>query len=165
MKFLHVFSKLRVRPKLIAIFLVIGIVPMAIVGLISYRTSSNAQQHDALGAQRTFAYDSMDKLNRMIWERYGDAQAFAAGTAARSMDPKEITAFMNRMVAAYSPMYKVMAVTDANCKVIAVNTVKARRQPARFQQDRRRGRLRQAVVHGLGGREGETGALVHGEHG
>ncbi|MGZ4201936.1 MAG: methyl-accepting chemotaxis protein [Thermoleophilaceae bacterium] len=124
MKFLHVFSKLRVRPKLIAIFLVIGIVPMAIVGLISYRTSSNAQQHDALVAQQTFAYDSMEKLNRMLWERYGDAQAFAAGTAARSMDPKEITAFMNRMVAAYSPMYKVMAVTDANCKVIAVNTVR-----------------------------------------
>ncbi|MEW6248568.1 MAG: methyl-accepting chemotaxis protein [Nitrospirota bacterium] len=69
------------------------------------------------------ASDTLDKVDRNLFERYGDVQAFAGSEAARSRDPKRLTAVMNRMVRIYAPMYRLMVMADRSGKVIAVNTV------------------------------------------
>ncbi len=64
----------------------------------------------------------IDKVDRNLFERYGDVQAFALSEPARSMDAKRITAFMNDMIPAYAPIYDIMMVVDPKGKVVATNT-------------------------------------------
>jgi methyl-accepting chemotaxis protein len=64
----------------------------------------------------------MDKIDRNLFERYGDVQAFASSEPARSTDPIRIREFMNDMMTTYAPIYDLMIVTDTNGKVIAVST-------------------------------------------
>lgn len=65
----------------------------------------------------------MDKIDRNLFERYGDVQAFSLSEPARSGDPERITKFMSDMMAAYSPIYDVMMVVDKKGNVIATNIV------------------------------------------
>lgn len=71
---------------------------------------------------RTAAEGMIDKIDRNLFERYGDVQAYALSESARSGDPARITDFINDMMATYSPVYDLMMVTDATGKVIAVST-------------------------------------------
>ena len=64
-----------------------------------------------------------DKVDRNLFERYGDVQAFALSEPARSGDPVRITKFMGDMMAAYAPIYDVMMVVDTKGSVVAVNAV------------------------------------------
>ena len=66
----------------------------------------------------------IDKIDRNLFERYGDVQAFSLSEPARSGDPKRIVALMNDMMSAYAPIYRMMMVLNLQGKVIAVNTVK-----------------------------------------
>lgn len=72
----------------------------------------------------------IDKVDRNLFERYGDVQAFALSEPARSMDPKRISAFINDMMPTYAPIYDVMLVTDTKGKVIATNTIWKDGKPA-----------------------------------
>lgn len=65
----------------------------------------------------------IDKLDRNLFERYGDVQAYALSDPARSGDAKRITAFMNDMMPTYAPIYDMMIMVNAHGKVIAANTV------------------------------------------
>ncbi|MGE3912240.1 MAG: methyl-accepting chemotaxis protein [Chloroflexota bacterium] len=69
------------------------------------------------------AFDAMDKLDRNLFERYGDVQAFAMSAPARSMNPERIRDWIDQMMGVYSPIYKLMVVVDANGMVIAANRV------------------------------------------
>jgi methyl-accepting chemotaxis protein len=64
----------------------------------------------------------MDKIDRNLFERYGDVQAYALSEAARSMDPERVTSFINDMMVTYAPVYDMMVVTDARGKVIAASS-------------------------------------------
>lgn len=72
---------------------------------------------------KTLAESYIDKIDRNLFERYGDVQAFSLSEPARSGSPARITAFMSDMMAAYAPIYDVMLVVNAAGRVIAVNTV------------------------------------------
>src|SRR5207248_2672867 len=53
----------------------------------------------------------------------GDVQAFALSDPAKSLDPTRVSAWMDTMMGAYAPIYKLMVVADAQGRIIAVNTV------------------------------------------
>ncbi len=65
-----------------------------------------------------------DVIDRNLFERYGDVQAFAVSEPARSMNPDRIEAFMADMMPTYAPVYDLMVVAGRDGKVIAVNRIK-----------------------------------------
>ena len=69
------------------------------------------------------AYNASDKLDRNLFERYGDVQAFAQSAPARSMNAAAIQNWMNAMTRTYAPIYRLMVVADRNGKIIAANSV------------------------------------------
>ena len=68
-------------------------------------------------------FDTVDKLDRIFFERAGDVSVFAGSEEARSRDPKRVGALMDRMVGAYAPMYRLMVMADRSGKVLAINGV------------------------------------------
>ena len=69
------------------------------------------------------AYNAADKLDRNLFERYGDVQAFAQSAPARSMNPVAIQNWMNTMTRTYAPIYRLMVAADRNGKIIAANSI------------------------------------------
>jgi methyl-accepting chemotaxis protein len=116
-------GKLSIRTKLIALFLLVGLVPVAVVAQKSYSTASNALAKNAQNAQKELAAGASDKLDRNLFERYGDVQAFAKSDPAKSMDPGRLNRFMNTMMGTYTPIYKLMVVADTHGRIVAANTV------------------------------------------
>ena len=117
------FNNLGLQPKLIMLFTLIGVLPLATVGWIARQESSNELEHSASRSVSELAFNASDKLDRNLFERYGDVQAFALSDPARSMEPERLNTWMNTMMGTYAPIYNLMAVADANGKIIAVNTV------------------------------------------
>jgi len=98
-----------------------------VVSLIMFALMAYSQlttiQHSKGATAATLAESYIDKIDRNLFERYGDVQAFAMSEPARSGNAARITAFMNDMMGAYTPIYDVMMVVNASGKVIAVNGV------------------------------------------
>ena len=103
----------------------VGVLSLLTLALVAYMARQNYQALvDSKGdLVRSAAASVMDKIDRNLFERYGDVQAFAQSEPARSGDQKRIQAFMNDMMAAYAPIYDVMLVLNANGIVVAVNSV------------------------------------------
>jgi methyl-accepting chemotaxis protein len=129
MKLLNAIKDLKIAPKLIAIFVAVGLVPVAIVSLVSYESAKSSLTTQAKNAQQELAANVSDKIDRLMAQSAGDAQALAGSPQAKSMNPPALTSYMNDMTKSYSPMYKVMAVVAANGHVIAANTVKPNGTP------------------------------------
>ncbi len=70
------------------------------------------------------AYNAADKLDRTIFERHGDVQAFAVSKQATSLYVDEIIPWMNTMTKIYTPNYSLMVMANLNGKIIATNTIK-----------------------------------------
>jgi methyl-accepting chemotaxis protein len=116
-------AKVSIRAKLIALFLVVGLVPVAVVAKASLSTASKSLAQNAQNAQKELAANASDKLDRNLFERYGDVQAFAKSDPAKSMDPGRLNRFMNTMMGTYTPIYKLMVVADMRGRIVAANTV------------------------------------------
>ncbi len=121
--------RLRLGPKLIASFLVVGTLPMAALGVLSVQQTSAALRADAEQAVSEIAFNTADKLDRNLFERYGDVQAFASNDRARSMEPGAITELMDTMMGIYTPIYTAMVVADKGGRIIAANTVDLEGKP------------------------------------
>ena len=68
------------------------------------------------------ANETIDKIDRNLFERYGDVQAFAANPYALSGTPEQIASTADTYTGLYV-IYDLMVVADAaSGKVIAVNT-------------------------------------------
>ncbi|MFN8122809.1 MAG: methyl-accepting chemotaxis protein [Thermoleophilia bacterium] len=119
---MKVFSRLKLAPKLILAFLAAGVIPMLIVAFISLRVSGDLKKQ-AQATQQDQAATVLDVIDRNLFERYGDVQAFAQSVPARNMDPKGLQAWMDRMMGTYTPIYNLMVVADLKGRVIAANTV------------------------------------------
>ena len=114
---------LSVRTKLTAVMLVLGLVPMIAVGALASSSASGALKSDADRTVGELAFNASDKLDRNLFERYGDVQAFAKSDPARSMDPARLTTWLDTMMGTYTPIYNLMAVADRRGRIVAVNTV------------------------------------------
>jgi methyl-accepting chemotaxis protein len=121
---LHALTHLKIRAKLIALMVAVALVPVLVVAFTSYSSARSSLARDAKNTQQELAANISDKLDRLMGDRVGDTAAAANTLVAKSMDPPRITALANNFMKVYSPDYKVMAVANAQGKVIAANTVK-----------------------------------------
>ncbi|MGZ4201618.1 MAG: methyl-accepting chemotaxis protein [Thermoleophilaceae bacterium] len=112
-----------IRAKLIVLFLVVGLVPCAVIAKSGQSGASHALKGAAENAQKELAAGASDKLDRNLFERYGDVQAFAKSDPAKSMDAARLTRFMNTMMGTYTPIYKLMVVADMHGRIVAANSV------------------------------------------
>lgn len=121
MKLTNLFELKSVRSKLIASFLAAAAVPLLIVSIIAYR---NTSQQSVLGSATTLQEKStqtLDKIYRNLFERYGDVQAFAFNEKARG-PAEELTAALNFYTTTYG-CYDLMIVADSEGRIVAANSI------------------------------------------
>ena len=70
------FNNLNLLPKLIALFTIIGVVPLAAVGWIARDQSSSELEHGASQSVSELAFNASDKLDRNLFERYVEGFSF-----------------------------------------------------------------------------------------
>jgi methyl-accepting chemotaxis protein len=117
------YANLGIRTKLILLLILVGPVPMATASFLSYQQASGDLAEKAGVEQAEVAFNAIDKLDRNLFERYGDVQAYAGSDAAKSMDAARIQGWMDTMMGIYTPIYKLMVVADTNGRIVAANRV------------------------------------------
>lgn len=110
------------KAKLMGVLITMSVMALSLFGVMAYQQFSSIErgQKDVV---RTFAGNVIDKIDRNLFERYGDVQAYAFSESARSGNPKRIVSFMSDMMTTYAPVYDLMIVTNTNGTVIAVNQI------------------------------------------
>src|SRR5688572_11624588 len=84
-----------------------SIIALVLFGVMAYN-SKNALDSGKQTLVKAAAEGWMDKIDRNLFERYGDVQAFALSEPARSVDSSRIIVFMNDMMTTYAPIYDLM---------------------------------------------------------
>ena len=120
--------KMKLTQKLVAYFLAFGVLPMAITLVMLSRAMKELEQKTAARFQ-TVALQVADKIDRNLFERYGDVQAFGGNEAVLDGNNwyvadetmNGIVNVMNQYVDLYD-MYYLTIFVDTTGKVIAVNT-------------------------------------------
>ncbi len=121
------FSDLKLQPRLTLFFLVLGVVPMAATGWLA-ASRSRATLLDRAAEKLTLqAQSAADKIDRNLFERYGDVQAFAFHPLAQG-SPEEFQQAANFYMKTYG-IYDLMILADTEGKVIGVNGVDSKGQP------------------------------------
>ncbi len=123
-----------IAAKLVTIFVIFGAVPMTAVGLIAFGAADDMKEK--IGSR--FMSESIglaDKIDRNLFERYGDVQAFGFNDAitrtSQWYDKTEysvISQVMNKYVAAYG-IYDLALLVDTSGDLIAVNYKNAQGEP------------------------------------
>jgi len=109
-----------VKTKLLLSFLALGLIPMALVGYIAFEKSKDALIHSSGEMLTTVAADLLDKIDRNLFERYGDVQAFAFNPKAMG-SVQEVSEAADFFMAAYG-IYDLMVVADLDGNIVATNT-------------------------------------------
>jgi methyl-accepting chemotaxis protein len=117
-------SNLSVKWKQIVLYLIVGTIPLGVVTYINNVSFKEIKNINAANLQ-TVAEEIADKVDRNLFERYGDVQAFALNTILRNRDhwyspDSPIVASMNSYVDTYD-IYYLTVLVDLEGKVIAVN--------------------------------------------
>jgi methyl-accepting chemotaxis protein len=122
-----ILSKFSFRTILTAVCLTVALVPLTIMTVTTWRSANsvaaaNANQYLAV------ATELADKIDRNLFERYGDVQAFGINSVVRQTEAwgkpasdNPIVLAMNQYVDLYDVYYLTLLV-DLNGKLIAVNT-------------------------------------------
>ena len=114
--------------KLAALCLAFGLVPVALVATMMFRQSATTVRDRAADRLRETAGHVADKIDRNLFERYGDVQAFGFNEVVRDRtqwyragaDDNRIAERMNAYVAAYG-LYLTTEFVDTQGRLIAVN--------------------------------------------
>ncbi len=100
---------IRMKPKLIGMFLFIGLIPLALVGWWSARIASEAMMKDAYGQLRSMRDVKKNQIERYFAERRGDmavlaetvdklrAEAFNKLTSIQELKKRQLEGFINKM--------------------------------------------------------------------
>jgi len=119
--------QMKMTGKLIAACLVFGIVPLLAVGAVMWQSANNAVEVAARD-YRTTAENIADTIDRNLFERYGDVQAFGLNGVIQDRDEwykqdheNSIVNVMDKYVDTYDIYYLTMLV-DLDGKLIAVNS-------------------------------------------
>lgn len=123
-----------VAGKLVALFAIFGLLPMAAIGMIAFQAASGLKEKVGLRFQDT-ASSLSEQIDRNLFERYGDVQAFTYNDVTTRLsnwgDPSDtnaISQIMNKYVAAYGIYYLTMMVDTAG-DLVAVNSKDATGNP------------------------------------
>lgn len=127
-------SNISVRYKLMALLVIVGTLPAVVLG-IEFQIKERQLRHDAALTLKTSADSVGEMIDRNLFERYGDVQAFSFNNAAYepanwknpSASNPLVTA-MNRYTTAYG-MYPLMMLIDKQGDVLATNTVDINGKP------------------------------------
>ncbi|MCC7053393.1 MAG: HAMP domain-containing protein [Gemmatimonadaceae bacterium] len=130
------FSNWPIARKLALLCLAFGIVPLAIASILTLQRSAAAiRERAADGIQKTAGHVA-DKIDRNLFERYGDVQAFGFNDVVEDRTQwyrvgaagNRIVDRTNAYVAAYG-MYVLSTLVDSDGRVIAVNDRDAAGKP------------------------------------
>ena len=121
-------KNLTITKKLVCLFLVFGLIPMALVAGISFH-SINEMAAKKLMRMENISKTVADKIDRNLFERYGDVQAFGLNSVIENKDywyktdeaENKIVEKMNQYVDTYD-IYYLTTLVDLEGKVIAVNS-------------------------------------------
>ena len=111
----------KINTKLIVTCLAMGILPLAIMGALSYHQSKSALYITHGENLALLANISMDRIDSFFEEREGDMDVCTSHPAAVQGTPKEIVAVMNFYMKSFE-FDDLMVVADADGKIIAANT-------------------------------------------
>ena len=113
--------------KIVISGLLIALTPLLITSYIAirkaYRDRETSQGVNCQGAVEQVA----DKIDRLLFERYGDVQAFVFHPGAAA-EPQTVAQTADTFTKMYG-FYDLMLIADADGKIIAVNTVDADGKP------------------------------------
>ena len=120
-------KKATLSTKLVFWFLVFGLTPAIVLATISVNATNNLADTSSSRFQ-TIAESIADKVDRNLFERYGDVQAFAINRAVldrsawyQPAQSNPIVTVMDQYVDTYD-IYTLMLLVDTNGKLIAVNS-------------------------------------------
>jgi methyl-accepting chemotaxis protein len=125
--------KLKLTGQFIITLLVVGLIPLLVLAGLSLRSTSHIREGSGVKLQSSAA-NTLDTIERNLFERYGDVQAFAANPLVKAADlgtPESITQLVeaaNFYVRLYG-LYDLTVIADASGKIIAVNTIDATGKP------------------------------------
>jgi methyl-accepting chemotaxis protein len=122
-------ANLSLRTRLLALLCAAALLPMALIGLLESRAASASLIDDRRAQLAKAAEEVSVAADRILSERHGDTQAFAGSEAARSMDPARIGRWMDTVMAAYAPSYRLMAVADRRGRLVAARAADAAGRP------------------------------------
>lgn len=127
-------SRLSLKTTLIIFSLSISLIPLSVVAVFAW-TSANKSTEDMAESYYSLASNLADKIDRNLFERYGDVQAFGLNHAVRDKadwykkgEENPIVQAMNNYVDTYDIYYLTLLV-DLDGKLIAVNTRDDSRNP------------------------------------
>lgn len=123
-----IISRLQIRTKLTLLLLVFELLPLAGVMPVVFSKLHDMQQ-GTLDDMQTTATTLGETVDRNLFERYGDVQAFGVNAATRNTAnwynhdaSNPLISAMNSYMTNYG-LYKVMLLVDMDGKVAAVNSV------------------------------------------
>ncbi len=123
-----------IAAKLVTLFIIFGAVPMVAVGFIAFKATDKMKGKTG-GQYMAEALGLADKIDRNLFERYGDVQAFGYNDAitrtSQWYDPTEynvVSQVMNKYVKAYG-IYDLSLLVDPAGELIAVNFQNAQGEP------------------------------------
>ncbi len=130
------FRSLSLTRKLVASLSFLGIVPAAVIAWQTYAASSATMTEDIEQSYQQAAVALHDTIDRNLFERYGDVQAFGVNQAVFNRaawyrvgaDRNVVAQMANTYVALYG-IYTVSMVVDLQGRVVAVNDKDATGKP------------------------------------
>ena len=105
--------------KLLGTFFLLGIVPVVVLGFFAYSQAKGSLIDAAGDRMEVSAIDTAELIDRNLFERYGDVQAFASNVAVAS-DPAEATRVANFLTKGYG-VYDLMLIVGLDGRIIAAN--------------------------------------------
>lgn len=135
---IRLLSNITVRTKLVLLLLIFGLLPLAIIMPIIHSQVSVVSD-TTLKQQETLAQNINDVIDRNLFERYGDVQAFGLNTVTRDSEywgspynGNPLIDAMNSYTVKYG-LYKLMMLVGLDGKVLGVNSIDASGNPVSTQ--------------------------------
>jgi methyl-accepting chemotaxis protein len=130
------FTSLGLRTKLVVALVCLGLVPAGVSAWRTYRASASALTDNVGKSYENVAVTLNDAIDRNLFERYGDVQAFGINRAILNRDgwyqvgseKNDIAAVANTYVSLYG-IYSLTMLVDLEGRVIAVNDKDAAGKP------------------------------------
>ncbi len=127
-----------IRTKLVALLLIFGVLPVAVVGIL-FHVNRDDLERTTLDRLQDTAVSLGDIVDRNLFERYGDVQAFLLNGVLddhsqwrRPGEETRLVAAMNSYMATYG-IYDLMLLVDPQGRVLAVNSKDAAGKPMATQ--------------------------------
>jgi methyl-accepting chemotaxis protein len=109
------------RVQFLLSYLAVSLMPLMVVSYFLYQRAHHTVAEQTGEYLEQVAQDSIDKIDRNLFERYGDVQAFCSNPHARGT-PEEQTAAANFYTRCYG-IYDLMLIADPQGRIVAANTV------------------------------------------